>query len=73
MFDELRKRYPKFGFSLYALEPGRAVTLEVLTDDGELFSFKGDTQETAIRRAFPKDFPEPTPEPTPDVTTSVFD
>ena len=53
IFDEVRAANPGFGFALYALEPGGLVTLEVLTPEGDLFSFPADTAEEAIAGAFP--------------------
>lgn len=51
-FDELRVARPALGLALYALDPGRGVTLEVYAD-GELFQFHGATADDAIRSAFP--------------------
>lgn len=51
--DELREKYPTFGFAVYALEPGGEATLEVLTPDGTIYSFKGKTVASAIAEAFP--------------------
>lgn len=55
-FDEARAAYPHWGFSIYALEPGAAVTLEIMADDGTLFTFTGPTLASALDAAFP---PEP--------------
>lgn len=66
-FDEARAAYPKWGFSIYALEPGAAVTLEIMADDGALFTFTGPTLIAALDAAFP---PEPIVEPP---TGNAFD
>lgn len=57
--DDARRKYPTLGLALYALEPGHAVTLEVLSPDGQIFTFKGLTVQSAIDQAFPE---EPVPE-----------
>ncbi len=51
--DAIRASYPELGLALYAMEPRGAVTLEVYTPDGEVFSFKGVTQAEVLERAFP--------------------
>lgn len=58
MLDDLRAALPDCGFALYAYEPGGPVTLEVITPDGETFTFAGPTAAAAIARALPR-----TPEP----------
>jgi len=72
--DEVRAKYPHLGLTLYALEPGKPVTLEILTPDGNLHAFRGATEEAAIGAAF-DEIEEPAPvEPTPPApTVSVFD
>lgn len=52
-FDEARAAHPQLGFALYALEPGGPVTLEILTPEGDLFSFPAETAEDALAGAFP--------------------
>lgn len=54
-FDEIREAYPKFGFAVYAYEPGGPVLLEIHTPS-DVFPFKAPTLDGAIERAFP---PEP--------------
>lgn len=66
--DELRQRYPRLGFAVYAIEPGKSVTLEIYDGD-EVYTFRGKTAAAAIETAFPAQDPEPAP-PTP---TNVFD
>jgi hypothetical protein len=65
--DELREQHPELGVTLYAMEPGGPVTLEVITPDGEVFSWTAPTAAAAIARAFPPDMPEPEPAPTTDI------
>jgi hypothetical protein len=72
--DEVRAKYPHLGMTLYAIEPGKPVTLELITPDGKLYEFRGATEEAAIGAAFPDEetvSESPTPPPAP--TTSVFD
>jgi hypothetical protein len=52
-FDELRAANPELAVSLYALEPGGLVTLEILTPDGGAFTFAAETAAEAIEKAFP--------------------
>jgi hypothetical protein len=70
MLDELRAAYPALGFSLFAMEPGEPVTLEIYTPDGQVYSFTGATVAAAIQRAFPKPVVQPPAaqykEPAPD-------
>lgn len=56
--DELRAAHPALGFALYALTPGEAVTLEILTTDGGLFSFTGASAAEVIATAFPPATPQ---------------
>jgi hypothetical protein len=51
--DDIRTKYPHLGVSLYALDPGKPVTLELLAPDGKLFSFTGATEAEAVAAAFP--------------------
>ena len=69
-FDAIRAENPDLGFALYALEPGGPVTLEIVTPDGGLFTFKGATAAAAIEAAFPTPSVSPTP---PQPTTNVLD
>jgi hypothetical protein len=67
-FDEARAAYPALSFGVYALEPGAGVTLEILTDDDQSFSFEAATLDEALLAAFPPAPTEPDPEP-----INVFD
>lgn len=69
MIDDLRTQHPRLGFALYALEPGGVVTLELLDEDGNVFTFRGKTAQQVLLTAFPP-LPPPDPEPTP---ASIFD
>lgn len=71
--DDARAAFPLLGLAAYAYEPGGPVTLEVISSDGQTFTFTGPTQAAVIARAFPSlsaPAAEPDPEPT---TTNVFD
>lgn len=58
--DEIREQQPELGFALYAMDPGGAVTFEVYTPDGEVFTFTGATADEALALAFPvEDTPAP--------------
>lgn len=72
--DDVRAKYPHLGVCLYAIEPGKAVTLEVITSDGKTFSWVAASEAAAIAEAFEDDETvsvQPTP-PTP-TTNNVFD
>lgn len=71
--DDLRAAHPELGFALYAMEPGKPVTFEVYTPDGQVYSFTGASAEGAMGQAFPPSeiAPEPAQQPTP--AASVFD
>ena len=75
MLDALRAHYPELGFSLFAMEPGQPVTLEIYTPDEQVYSFTGNTVRAAIEKAFPlSSFTTPEPKQNiPAVTASVFD
>lgn len=60
--DQAREAYPALGMAVYALEPGAGITLEVVTADGEVFTFTGPTEQAALDAAFP---PEPAASPPP--------
>ena len=51
--DEARAGNPDLGFALYGYEPGGAVTLEVHTPDGEVFTWSGATEADVFALAFP--------------------
>ena len=63
--DELRAAMPRLGFALYALDPGGAVTFEIVTPEGELYSFAAPTAQSAIDAAFPPLALAPLPPPNP--------
>lgn len=65
-FDRLRAENPELALSIYALEPGGTVTLEIITPDEQVFTFVGRSLADTINRAFPE--PEPA-----DTTTNIFD
>lgn len=56
--DELRLKFPLLGFAVYAMEPGKGVTLEVYAPDGQIFPFRGPTVDAVLERAFPTAAPE---------------
>ncbi|CAK7259123.1 MULTISPECIES: hypothetical protein [unclassified Shinella] len=64
--DEARAANPDCGFALYALEPGGAVTLEIMTPDGGLFAFHGASEADVLAIALPPDEPKPAA-PTADI------
>lgn len=69
--DDARAAFPLLGCAIYAYEAGGSVTLEVISADGQTFTFTGPTEAAVIARAFPSlSAPPPEPEPT---ITNVFD
>jgi hypothetical protein len=50
--DDLRAARPDLALAVYAMEPGRSVTLEIY-DGGQVYTFKGETEADAILAAFP--------------------
>lgn len=60
-FDEIRAATPQLGLALYALDDTGQVTLEVITPDGQLFSWRAATAAEALALAFPPDIVEPDP------------
>lgn len=72
LLDELRQAQPELGFAVYAYEPGGPVTLEAITPDGDIFSWRGDTVADAIAEAFPPDDDGQEPE-TPEPEINIFD
>lgn len=71
--DALRAQYPLLGFALYALEPGRPVTLEVYAPDGRIFRFDAATAAGALLKAFPADPPALVSAPIePDAKVDLF-
>lgn len=69
-FDEIRAAYPELAVTLYALEPGGPVTLEIIAPDGQVFTFKAETADDAIEMAWPS---PPSVEPSPVPEPNVFD
>jgi len=59
LFDRLRRQHPDLAINVYAMTPGGAVTLEVITPDGAPFTWQAETLELAIAMAFPENA-EPT-------------
>lgn len=51
--DDARREHPDLAFSLYALTPGGAITLEIVTPDEEIFTFTATTEAAAFAVAFP--------------------
>ena len=72
-FDDIRSENPDLAINLYAMTPGGDVTLEVITPNGQNFTWVAPTAAEAMELAFPAG-PEPDteapPEPQP---TSIFD
>lgn len=52
-FDALRAEHPDLGFALYALDPAGVVTLEIMTETGDVFTFTGATSDECLAAAFP--------------------
>jgi len=52
--DEARQAFPHLGFCVYAMEPGKPLTLEIHAPDGTIFTFYGATEAEALARAFPE-------------------
>lgn len=71
--DELRNEHPELAFAVYALEPGGAVTFEIITPDGHVYQFKGLTAQAAIDKAFPPQEAEPPAPPAAPPATDIFD
>ena len=75
-FDEIRSENPDLAINLYAMTPGGDVTLEVITPDGQTFSWSAPTAEAALELAFPDELDEPaaaTPGPALPAAASIFD
>lgn len=71
--DDLRAARPDLSLALYAMEPGRGVTLEIY-HDGHVYAYPGATEAEAILAAFPpatEEQPTATTPATPD--SSIFD
>ncbi|MFY7925535.1 MAG: hypothetical protein ACOVN5_06970 [Aquidulcibacter sp.] len=66
--DEARTQNPDLGFALYALKPGKPVTLEVLDPAGRIYRFDGASEADVLGQAFPPEKPAPA-----EPTASIFD
>lgn len=53
-FDRLREEQPDLIINLYAMQPGAAVTLEIITPDDKTYTFHGATAAAAMALAFPE-------------------
>lgn len=71
-FDAIRAAHPELAINLYAMTPGGAVTLEIITPDGETFQWSAETATMAFLAAFPPATPTPREAPPPE-TGSIFD
>jgi len=67
-FDAVRAAHPALIVNLYAMTPGGAVTLEIITPAGETFTWQGVNAADAIARAFPA-----TPEEPATAHPTIFD
>lgn len=73
--DDIRQHYPKLGLALYAYEPGGAVTLEIHSAQGQVFSFTAPGEAAVLAKAFPELHEAPAvlePQPPPP-TANIFD
>jgi len=68
--DQLREKHPDLAIGVYALDPGGPVTLEIITPDQEVFSWRAGTLAAAIARAFPE---PPAPDPAPEQAQPAVD
>ena len=57
---QIRQKNPELRLAIYAMAPGKPVTLEILTPDNQLFQFTRPTMTEALDKAFP---PEPEEQP----------
>lgn len=53
-YDAIRAQNPDIAISLYGLVPGGDVTLEVITPDGQSFTWSAATASDALALAFPQ-------------------
>lgn len=70
-FDALRAENPELIINLYAMTPRGVVTLEVITPDGETYSWTAETAAQAYVMAFPERV-EQAPEAS-VIATDIFD
>lgn len=52
--DDIRARYPNLAGAVYFYEPGCPVTLEMISPEGESFSFTAPTVAECVAKAFPE-------------------
>jgi hypothetical protein len=71
--DDLRREHPTLGAAIYAYQPGEAVTLEVHTPDGQMFSWSGSTEADVLAQAFPPEVETDTPATIEPTTPNIFD
>lgn len=73
--DEARAANPELGMALYCYEPGGPVTLEILTPDGQTFTWIGATETAVLALAFPPEPDAPVDENADrhEPTTDIFD
>lgn len=72
-FDEIRSENPDLAINLYAMTPGGGVTLEVITPDGQNFTWAAATAAAAMELAFPAEPGPDIDEPPAPQSTSIFD
>ena len=71
-FDALRKEHPDLIMNLYAMTPRGDVSFEIITPDGQAYTFHGATAAAAMLSAFPLvEAPDEPLPPTP--APSIFD
>ncbi|QIG74354.1 hypothetical protein EVC08_042 [Rhizobium phage RHph_N65] len=71
--DDARAANPDIGFALYAYQPGEALTLEIHTPDGQVFSWTGASEADVLSQAFPPDIDEADAIGPAEPTHSIFD
>jgi hypothetical protein len=70
--DGLRARFPELGFSVYGMEPGQPLTLEVFTPDGTIHSVTRATLAECVGAMFPAPASEQEPAVAPAKEEDVF-
>ncbi|MDK4729368.1 hypothetical protein [Rhizobium phaseoli] len=71
--DDLRREHPTLGAALYAYQPGEALTLEIHTPDGQVFSWTGASEADVLSQAFPPETDEAETPASTKPTHSIFD